>query len=153
VGAAVLLNEDGTHVVRGGIGLFYERTPSAAGAFRQFEMTTETRFAADGITPVSGPAVFPHVVSSDLETARSRTWDVSYDYRFNPRFSVHAGLLDRDGVHELVVDRAAPPRAPALVLSSSGRSEFRELSGGVHYSHAPAADLNVTYAYSVGRSD
>ena len=37
VGTAVLLNESGSAVLRGGFGLFYERTPSTAGAFTQFE--------------------------------------------------------------------------------------------------------------------
>src|SRR5207248_1544240 len=36
-GAAWLLNDAGTSVIRGGVGLFYERTPSMAGAFDQFE--------------------------------------------------------------------------------------------------------------------
>ena len=40
VGTAVLLNASGSAVLRGGFGLFYERTPSTAGAFDQFESAT-----------------------------------------------------------------------------------------------------------------
>src|SRR5204863_1111574 len=36
VGTAVVLGSSGNAVLRGGFGLFYERTPSAAGAFAQF---------------------------------------------------------------------------------------------------------------------
>ena len=36
VAAAVLLNESGTAVLRSGYGLFFERTPSAAGVFQQY---------------------------------------------------------------------------------------------------------------------
>ena len=46
VGTAVLLNESGSAVLRGGFGLFYERTPSAAGAFSQYESFVDTRFGA-----------------------------------------------------------------------------------------------------------
>jgi hypothetical protein len=151
VGAALLLNEAGTQVVRGGFGLFYERTPSAAGAFDQFERFAETRFAADGLTPVAAPVTYVHVIAPDLQTARSRTWDLSYDYRLSSRWSVQLGALDRRGAHELIVDPMQ--RAGALTLSADGRSRYREVSGGVHFTHGPAADLNVTVARAAARSD
>src|SRR5204863_5922735 len=56
VGTAVLLNASGSAVLRGGFGMFYERTPSAAGTFNTFESALDTRFASDGVTPLS-PAV------------------------------------------------------------------------------------------------
>src|SRR6185369_11090400 len=81
VGAAVLLNESGSSVVRGGYGLFYERTPSAAGVFDQFEQFTDARFALDGVTPLGTPVPFSHSIAPQLRTARSATWDLSYEYR------------------------------------------------------------------------
>jgi hypothetical protein len=153
VGTAVLLNEAGTHVLRGGFGLFYERTASAAGAFGQFEVPTETRFARDGITPIGSPAAFVHVIAHDLRTARSRTWDVSYDYRWNPRWTFHLGGLDRRGSRELIVDAGAHANGFALSLSSDGRSEYREVSAGVEYKRSPAAGLHVTYTRSLAHSD
>jgi hypothetical protein len=81
VGTAVLVNASGSAVLRGGFGLFYERTPSAAGTFDTFESALDTRFASDGVTPL-GPAVrFAHRTAPDLETPRSRTWDLAYDHR------------------------------------------------------------------------
>ena len=50
VGAAVRLNEAGTATLSGGFGLFFERTPSTAGAFNDFESMLDTRFVADGTT-------------------------------------------------------------------------------------------------------
>ena len=69
IGTAVLLNEAGTSVVRGGFGLFYERTPSTAGAFGGFENAVDTRFAADGVTPLGPPTLFQHVVAPGLRDA------------------------------------------------------------------------------------
>ena len=57
VGAAVLLNQSGSAVLRSGYGLFYERTPSAAGAFNAFERPLDTRFAPDGVISTSGLAI------------------------------------------------------------------------------------------------
>jgi hypothetical protein len=153
IGTAVLLDESGTQVLRGGVGLFYERTPSVAGAFGQFETDTEIRFAADGVTPTGLPVAFAHVVAPNLDTARSRTVDVSYDYRWNPHWSLRLGALDRRGSHELIVDSTQQDRAGAWTLSSEGRSRYREVSVGVHLTRSPRADLNLSYARSVGHSD
>lgn len=153
VGSAVLLDADGTQVVRGGFGLFYERTPSAAGAFDRFESATDSRFASDGMTLLAPPTTFGHVTASDLNTARSRTWDLSYDYRINPRFTVNVAALDRRGMNELVVDSVNSGAFGAIVLSSTGRSRYRELSGSVSYSKPSFASLSVTYARSSAQSD
>ena len=50
VGLAMRLNDSGSAVLRGGFGLFFERTPSIAGTFDQFESALDTRYASDGVT-------------------------------------------------------------------------------------------------------
>jgi len=149
IGSAVLLNEAGTQVLRGGVGLFYERTPSVAGAFDQFETTTETRFAADGLTPIGAPVTFAAAIAPTLRTAGSRAWDIAYDYRYSPQWTFHLGGLNRSGLHELIVDTVGATR----ILSSSGRSEYREVSAGFDYKRSTAAALHLTYTRSVARSD
>jgi hypothetical protein len=153
VGAALLLNQSGTSVLRGGFGLFYERTPSVAGAFRQFEATTETRYAADGVTPTGLPVTYTHVVAPDLQTARSATWDLGYDYRVNPRWSFHVSFLDRRGSNELIVNPEIVGGAGELLLSSSGSSRYRNVEAGFEYTRGAALDLNVTYSRSIARSN
>jgi TonB dependent receptor-like, beta-barrel/Carboxypeptidase regulatory-like domain len=152
VGTAVLLTPSGNAVLRGGFGLFYERTPSTAGTFEQFENVVETRFARDGLTPL-GPAVaFTHTTSS-LETPRSQTWDVGYDHRINGRWSFHVSVVDRRGTRELVLDPQQDGASGELRLSSTGRSHYQGAEVGVHFTHGAAADLNITYAHALARSD
>ncbi len=153
VGTAVLLNKSGAAVIRGGYGLFYERTPSAAGVFGQYEAATETRYLADGITPIGPPRFFRHVTAPDLRTPRGATWDLAYDQRFNRRWSVHIGAIDRRGSHELIVDPVTGPSGSQLLLSSGGRSKYRELEAGVHFTGGPGADVNVSYVRSIARAD
>ncbi|OFV92548.1 MAG: hypothetical protein A3G76_00455 [Acidobacteria bacterium RIFCSPLOWO2_12_FULL_65_11] len=155
VGAAVLLNASGTSVVRGGFGLFYERTPSAAGAFNQFEEKTETRFDASG-AQLGPPVRFAHVTAPDLSTARSTTWDVAYDYRLNPQWSFRASAINRRGSHELIVDpQVLDPAAGTgrLLLGSTGESHYRDLEVGVHFSRLPALDVDMSYVLSDGRGE
>src|SRR5215510_11161412 len=152
VGSAVVLNKSGTAVLRGGFGLFYERTPSTVGAFNMFGTVLDQRFAADGKTPL-GPAVsFVHR-AAELQTPRSRTWDIGLDQRFNKLWSVHFGLLDREGSHELVVDPIQTGATGELRLTSDGRSTYFGAEAGVHFSAGERADVNVTYTRSRARSD
>jgi hypothetical protein len=152
VGSALLLNKSGSAVLRGGFGLFYERTPSTAGAFTMFGTVLDQRFAADGVTPLGPPVAFVHT-AADLQTPRSRTWDLGIDQRFNKFWSVHLGLLDREGSHELVVDPLQTGTAGELRLTSDGRSTYFGAEAGVHFSYGERADVNVTYTRSRASSD
>jgi carboxypeptidase family protein/TonB-dependent receptor-like protein len=152
VGTALLLNESGSAVLRGGFGLFYERSPLTAGAFDQFESYVDSRYEADGLTLVAPPVRFVHR-TAPLATPRSRTWDVAYDYRLNPRWAFHLAALDRRGSRELIVEPLRTGSAAELRLSSTGRSRYREAEAGIHFTHMPSADLNVTYVRSTAEGD
>ena len=153
-GTAVLLNESGGAVVRGGYGLFYERTPSAAGAFDQFETWTDSRLNPAGLM---APTTTTFGLSSapNLRTARSATWNLGYDHRLNKSWSIHAGLLDRRGSHELVVNPVdlVSGLQSVVLLSSDGRSRYREGEIGVDYTHGTLGDLHATYVRSNARGD
>ena len=117
-------DESGTAVLRGGWGLFVERTPSMAGAFTSFESPVDTRFTAGAPSTAPGVPV-TQTVAPDLQTPASRTWDAGFDYRWNERWAFHAGVLSREGRHELIVapvaadhgHRAAAVERRAIELS------------------------------------
>ena len=153
VGSAVLLNASGSAVLRSGLGLFYERTPSAAGVFEQFESATETRYATDGMTVSAGPTRFVHRASADLHTSRSQTWDAAYDQRFNPTWAVHIGVIDRRGSHELLLEPFTSLAGAQLRLGSDGRSTYREAEFSLHFTGGPGLDLNASYVGSLARAD
>ncbi len=152
VGAALLLNASGSSVVRGGLGIFYERTPSAAGAFKDFEGVIDTRYAADGVTPSGPPVRFDHATSSSLRTSRSATWDLVFDHRFNQKWATHLGAIHRAGSNELLVESRTVP-APQLLLNSNGQSRYREVEVGVHFTGGPGLDINASYVRSQTRAD
>lgn len=152
VGSAVLFNDAGTSVLRGGIGLFYERTPSAAGAFEQFESFVDTRYTSVGAVPMGQSIPFTLVRAPALHTSRSLTWDLSYDHRINGQWALHVGTIDRRGERELLVVPAAVGSRGELRLSSDGRSRYREAEAGVRYTMGTRADVNVTYVRSRSRA-
>jgi hypothetical protein len=153
VGAAFLLKKDGTSVVRSGYGLFFERTPSVAGVFTQYEAAIDTRYAPDGRTPIAPATVWTHVADPDIRTSRSLTWDLAFDHRFNQRWSAHVSAIDRRGRKELLLQPTTIDGAPALLLNSSGRSKYREIELAAHYTGPRGIDLNLSYVRSIARSD
>jgi hypothetical protein len=152
VGTAVQLNDSGTAVLRGGFGVFFERTPSVAGAFDEFASSLETRFDGDGVTPLGPPVLFVNT-TADLRTPRSRSWDVSYEQRLSNEWSLHLTGIDRQGSHELIVDPIQGGTKGELLLSSTGRSSYRGIEVGVHFTRGSLADLNVSYSRSAARAD
>ena len=153
VGAAINLNEDGTMAVRGGVGLFYERTPSTAGVFDQFEQQIVTDFGGDGTTPLGAPIRFSPTRGGDLDTARARTWHVEYRYQITPTLALAAEHLRRRGTDELIVERIPGTPAAQLLLSSQGRSRYTETGIEVQYSSGDTFDLNMTYVHSASSAD
>jgi hypothetical protein len=153
IGAALLLTRDGQAVIRGGYGLFYERTPSTVGAFEGFEAAIESRFASDGVTPLGPAKAVLHVSDEELRTPRSSTWDVSYDHRFNPRWSIHIAGIDRRGSHEYIIDRLTMGTHTELLLRSAGKSEYREVEASVNFTAGSLLDVKATYVRAQGRAD
>jgi hypothetical protein len=153
VGAAVLLDETGNTVLRGGIGVFFERTPLVAGVFDDFENTLDTRYDTDGVTPLGPPVLYTHVIEPNLQVARSTAWDVSYDTRLNRTFAVRLSVLGRQGSHELVVDPVRTGTSGALLLSSTGESSYLQQEVNVHVTRGTRLDLTTSYVHSSARQD
>jgi hypothetical protein len=153
IGTAVLLNEAGSSVIRGGYGLFYERTPSTVGAFGGFENAVDTRYADDGVTLLESPRLFRHTVAPDLRTPLSRTWDIAYDYRLNTHWAFHAGVIDRAGSNELIVLPVTTPSSGQWLLESAGHSIYRSGEASVHFTSTHGIDVTLSYARSAARGD
>jgi len=153
IGLALRLNQSGTASLHGGYGLFYERTPSVAGAFDQFEAPIDTRFAADGITPLGPPVVYRRVTAPDLEPAHSATWDLGYDNHVHHDFSYHLGILDRQGTHQSIVEPIVSAAGGEYLLSSSGRSRYIQEEVGVHLERGSHADVTASYVHSSAQED
>jgi hypothetical protein len=151
--ATLALKADGSSALRVGIGVFPDRVPPAVQAFGRFGSQTEARYAADGVTLLAPPVVFVHALGPDLRTPRSLTWSVEYDQRFTPRLSVRMNYLDRTGSNELVVQPIRSDATGVLLLSTTGRSVYRDAEVAVRYVHDNVIDLAASYTRSQSRAN
>src|SRR4029077_11739284 len=72
--------KNGTFVLRGGMGLFYDRTPLAVGYFSDLPERTVTTLAADGFSITDGPRRFANLVDVPLRNPRSVRWSLQIDH-------------------------------------------------------------------------
>ena len=154
IGAVWMMDEQGSSVLRGGFGLFFERTPSVVGAFNQFETAIDTRYGADGVTPSAPSVVQDHVTAPDLDVARSTTWNLEWDKRVNTALSFRASVLSRQGMHELLATPVAASQSRVeLRLSSDGRSSYREGELTARYQPSDSFEVSGTYVRSSAYSN
>jgi hypothetical protein len=151
-GGAVSLRSDGSTIVRGGTGLFFERTPLNVGAFPSFESRTATNYAADGTTILGTPVTYVNRLADQMRTPYSRIWNVEFDQRVNDRLSFKLNHLERAGHREFIVDPTLLP-TPAIVLSSTGETRYQETEVSARWTIPEHADTTISYVYSRDRSD
>ncbi len=159
---------DGSTVVRGGIGLFYDKVPLNIRTFARYPSRMVTRYAADGtsildrrrytnllVDAVDGPVLDP-TLPTDAPTEfvpENMTWSLQVDRTFKPWLAARVNLVTSHSDHLYVVNpKVLPGRRNVIELSSIGSSLYRalEFSGRVgSVDHA----INLSYTRSRTRGD
>jgi len=166
-------------IIRGGIGLFSDRMPMSVGYFgaisqglddeendnRVSQLATPTsfsdlpkrivtRYAPDGITAIDGPRPFRNVARGPLRNLRSVRWNVQLDQGLTKRLTLRIGYLQRATRNDLILKPInVAPDAGIVVLSSRGRSRYRELQLLGIYHNARLGYWNASYVWSSARGD
>ena len=140
-------------VIRGGIGLFYDRTPLSVGYFSQLPERTVTTFAADGISITDGPRRFRNIVAARLRNPRSVRASLQIDFPITSKLTGRIGYLQRSTTDDFIVDTIDASGQGALVLSNRGRSRYRELQLLAIYDNPRIGTWNATYVWSDARGD
>ena len=153
VGIAVALDKNRNATIRGGWGLFYERTPLMAGAFGGLSNLTETAYGPDGLTVVGTPVVYDHRLVASPQTPRSSTWNIGYEHRLTPSVSLRANHLERRGSHELVLDTSSVGSQGVISLDSDGTSLYRDTEVGAHLKRGTLLDLDLSYTHSSSQAN
>jgi len=148
-----LLLENHATVIRGGIGLFYDRAPLSVGYFTQLPERTVTTFAADGISITDGPRRFFNIVPARLRNPRSVRSNLQIDFPITSRLTGRIGYLQRSTTDDFIIEPIDESGQGALVLSNLGRSHYRELQVLAIYDNPRIGTWNTAYVWSKAQGD
>lgn len=165
--------KDDRTIVRGGVGLFYDRSTISQRYFElqnlnaadelvdpklgviaptNFPARVVTTFAPDGLTIVDGPRAFVNVVKGPLHSPRSMRWSLQVDRRLTNQLTARLGYLQRSTVNEPIVYPSVNGAAGGmLILKNRGRSEYSELQMLAVYNSQRFHNWNASYVWSRAR--
>ena len=141
-------------IIRGGIGLFYERTPLSVGYFRQLPERVVTTFAPDGRSITDGPRRFDNMVEGVLRSPRSVRWSLQLDRGITKNLTARVGYLKRSTIDDLILTpKVEGSLAGSLVVGSRGHSRYRELQLTAIYDGPRVGNWTCSYVWSSVRGD
>jgi hypothetical protein len=149
-GVAISVLPEGRGILRGGFGKFVQRTPLNVDAFPSFAPRTVSRFEADGAS-LQSEVTLSNRTDADLRTPEAEVLNAEWDQRFGRRFLLKLAFLRRSGAHEYIL--TPDPAAGALLLSSTGRSNYREFEWTTRYLGGERRDLTLSYVWARGAAD
>ncbi|HEV7395897.1 MAG TPA: carboxypeptidase regulatory-like domain-containing protein [Pyrinomonadaceae bacterium] len=166
-------------IIRGGIGLFYDRMPLSVGyfdfvhsrpdleegdqvldqlpsaaSFKDYPQRVVTTFALDGVSVTDGPRLFRNDTEAPLRNVRSVRWSLQFEQGLTKDLTVRVGFMDRTTKNELIIEPSTKTgNSGVLNLSSMGRSHYRELQFLVMYNDPRWGNWNASYVWSSAQGD
>jgi hypothetical protein len=138
---------DGRTVIRGGVGLFYDRINLNIATFSQLQDRLITNFGRNG----EQATLRQHLTLEDgrFLTPRSVNWNVEFDREWLKNLFVRIGYQQRQGMREYILDPTeSGTSGSALWLSNGGRSRYREFQVTTRYTFRGQNELNASYVRS-----
>jgi hypothetical protein len=133
-------------MLKGGVGLFYDRIPLNIAAFPLLPARSVT--VLDGAEGVDQTTVYTNRFSGPLRDPRSLGWNIELDRQISSGLIVRAAYLERNTVHNFVLDPSPADGGNGLLsLATSGRSYYREFQLTAQYRFRKD-NVNVSYVRS-----
>src|SRR6266404_2136525 len=155
-------------IIRGGIGIFYDKVPLNIRSFNGYPGRTVTRYASDGKTVVESrrftnlligetPLVPLDFRFSSQEVGfvpENLTWNIQLDQVINSWASFRANLIGSRTRNIYVINpEVAMSGQSAIVLRSSGKANFRALELTARFALPEKNAINISYTRSRARGD
>ena len=156
LGLVLVPASNGHTVLRGGVGLFYDKIPLNVGSFEQYQDFAVITLANDGSTRVDGPRLFLNTAPSDLKNPYSLAWNAQVDHEVNPRLLLRLGYEERSTRRDFVLEpvvNSGTLNTGRLLLLNSGRSRYRELQAVARFRFQEGRNIFLSYVRSQARGN
>lgn len=138
-------------VVRGGVGVFFDKIPLNIGAFTQYPSQRITTFAANGVTVIDGPRLFRNTKPNDLRNPYSLAGNIQVDHQVTERLMFRLGYEERHTHRDFLIQPASQPNE--LRLQNDGRSLYREFQAVARFRFQQGRNIFISYVRSQARGD
>jgi len=160
--------KDDRTVIRGGVGLFYDKVPLNIRSFAQYPARTVTRYGLDGVSIIE-QRHFTNVLvgtapieSLDFNQSRveagfvpeNLTWNLQLDKIVNSRLTLRANLINSRTENIYIVNPELDFRGQsAIVLRSAGNARYRALELTARVQLPEKNMVYLSYVRSRSRAD
>jgi hypothetical protein len=166
-GAVYSPGSSGRTIIRGGLGVFYDRVPLLAGDFTQNPERIVTIFNSQGM-PIGPPITFQNayikvndngqrIVPSHNRldsTPHNLTWNLEADRELTPKALLRATYLFSRTYQEFTINPLDQPgTTPTLLLTNTGASRYNEFDTTLRLRPSENTDMSFAYVHSEARGD
>jgi hypothetical protein len=143
----------GRTVIRGGVGLFYDKIDLNVATFPQMQERLITQYGADGRQVLGTQLQRMVLQDGKYLTPRSVNWNIEVDREWIDNLLVRVGYRQRQGTREYILDPLSSSTSGSIVsLSNAGKSRYRELQVTARYRFR-RDEFNASYTRSKSVGD
>jgi hypothetical protein len=144
-GFLLALTKDGKTLLKGGVGVFYDRVPLMVPIFPDLPDRTVTLFDQNG-APASS-VFYQNKIIGQLRNPRSTSWNLELDRQVLGGLWLRIAYEQRNTTNDFVVSPVSVGETGALELTNSGSDSYREFQLGARYKFRQNL-LNASYVRS-----
>jgi hypothetical protein len=141
-GFLLAVTGDGKTLLKGGVGLFYDRIPLMVPVFPDLPNRTVTVLGQ-----VDSTVFYRNRIKGDLENPRSTSWNLELDRQLLAGLSLRFAYEQRNTTRDFIVSPTSSDTTGVLDLSSTGSDSYREFQVAARYQIARHM-LNASYVRS-----
>ena len=144
-GFLLSLTNDGRTLLKGGVGMFYDRVPLMIPTFE--ELPDRTVSLLDKNSGPSSSISYLNRVTGGLHNPQSISWSVALERQFLESLTLRVGYEQRNTSKVFVVSANSNGSSGILALSNSGRDSYQEVQVAGQYKLSRIT-LNSSYVHS-----
>jgi outer membrane receptor for ferrienterochelin and colicin len=144
-GFLLALTTDGKTLLKGGVGLFYDRVPLMVPVFSDLPNRTVTVLPQNG--RVASSVFYQNKIDGELQNPRSTSWNLELDRQILAGLLLRVAYEQRNTTRDFVVSQISSGATGILELSNHGSDSYREFQVAARYQLARHV-LNASYVRS-----